>query len=124
MSNFSEWLKHKYHEWQNGQDGIPPLTEFAKYIGVKHQSVSAWLLGKQTPDGDNVLKLAEKLGYEVYEILGVEPPVSDERKWAVMKNWEKLAEAVKDEFNRMANQAQSASYVREKRDGYKTKKRN
>jgi hypothetical protein len=32
-----------------------------------------------------------------------------------MKNWERFTEAVKEEFKRMAQQAQSVSYVSEKK---------
>lgn len=124
MNAFSDWLRNKYLDWQRQQGGLKTMVEFANYLGVKQQSMSVWINGKQKPDGDNVLKLAEKLGFEVYEILGVDPPVSDARLWALMKNWEKLTEAVKDEFNRMAQQSKDVSYVREKKDGYKTKKRN
>jgi transcriptional regulator with XRE-family HTH domain len=115
MSEFPDWLKRKYLDWQHDQGDLKTMIQFAEYLGVTQQSLSAWVNGKSPPTGDNLLKLADKLGYEVYDILGVELPVSDPRLLLVMKNWERFTEAVKEEFKRMAQQAQSVSYVSEKK---------
>ena len=44
-------------------------SQWAKSLGVSHQSLSQWMNGYRLPTGDNVHVLADKLGPKVYDIL-------------------------------------------------------
>lgn len=72
---FSEWLEAEFIKWRGGSRA--GVTDFARHLGVKQQQLSDWLLGKYKPRGENVARLAEKLGPEVYEALGLARPASD-----------------------------------------------
>ena len=48
--------------------------DFAAYIGVRPTTYSGWVNSGIPPSGDNLHRLAEKLGYEVYALVGVMPP--------------------------------------------------
>lgn len=56
------------------------MTGFARYLGVKQPTLNRWMSGDNPPDGDNLQKLADKLGYEIYVIAGVIPPSPIVRK--------------------------------------------
>ena len=45
--------------------------QLAEYVGVSQTAVGAWESGKrEMPKGDNLLKLAEALGFEAAELMG------------------------------------------------------
>jgi len=74
---FPQFLEKKFLEWQSAQGGRRTVAEFAKYLGVKQSSVSMWWTGTNIPNYQSVSKLAEKLGMEVYDVLGLERPNED-----------------------------------------------
>jgi transcriptional regulator with XRE-family HTH domain len=45
-------------------------SEFARWLGVSVGSYNQWINGNRTPDYENAIKLASKLGPEVFDILG------------------------------------------------------
>lgn len=77
MKNFSQFLEMKYLEWQQKQGGRKTLTEFAIFLGVAQNTMSSYLKGKRKPEGEIIRKLAEKLGLETYDVLGVPKPDAD-----------------------------------------------
>jgi len=105
MDNFSLWLKRKYLEWQSEQGDLKTLTEFAEFLDVSQPAVSKWINGRSLPDPDSVQRIAVKLGWEVYDILGVDPPVTDKRLQSLMNVWEGLPEEVKGELAEAAERA-------------------
>jgi len=97
MSNtFRHWLEMKFLEWQRNQGGRKTVLQFAEYIGSSQQTVSTWLNGTREPQGDNVRKLADKLGLEVYDALGLERP--DPMLHYIQKNWDDLPMEVQREI--------------------------
>jgi len=74
MSDFSGWLNRKFLDWQNGIGERQTLKAFARYLDVKTTTLSSWLNDDIPPTGDNLYKIADKLGFEIYEILDVPPP--------------------------------------------------
>lgn len=72
---FQKWLLNKYLDWQAEQGRPRTEVDFAEYLGVKQQSLSAWLRGYYQPRGYLAVKaLVAKYGQEVYTALGVESP--------------------------------------------------
>lgn len=70
---FSEWINAKFMEWCGTQRRT--ISEFADYLGVKQPSVSKWMKkGGPVPDMSSVLKIASKLGPEVYDVVGINRP--------------------------------------------------
>lgn len=88
MNNFRQFLEMKFLEWQQRAGGRKTVYEFADYIGVSQPAVSSWWNETRIPQGDNVRKLAEKLGLEVYDVLGLPRPDSD--LFYIQSVWEEL----------------------------------
>lgn len=76
METFSKYLRHKFWEWQKEVEKPMRWNQFAEYLGVSPQTMSSWVNGGVLPGAEHALRLADKLGYEVYDILGIEPPIS------------------------------------------------
>lgn len=74
MPSVRDWLNKKFLEWQNEQGQPMTQKDFAAYIGVKPTTYSGWINSGIPPTGDNLHRLAEKLGYEVYVMVGIIPP--------------------------------------------------
>lgn len=75
MTTVADWLKQKYLEWQLSLGDRRSISQFAEYIGVPQPSLSEWMGNKYLPRGTSVAKIAEKLGYEVYDVLGISRPL-------------------------------------------------
>jgi transcriptional regulator with XRE-family HTH domain len=74
---FPHYLELKFLEWQQKEGGRKTVKEFAAYIGVSQSTISMWWNEGRKPEGDNLRKLGEKLGIEVYDILNLPRPDSD-----------------------------------------------
>jgi transcriptional regulator with XRE-family HTH domain len=75
MQDFGKWLTGKYLLWQVELGDRKTLTEFAGFLGVSPSTVSAWMQGDHKPkSSQNVARLADKFGYEVYDLLGLPQP--------------------------------------------------
>lgn len=85
---FPQFLEKKFLEWQSEQGGRRTVSDFAKYLGVKQSSVSMWWTGANVPSKESIDKLADKLGIEVYDALGVPRP--NENLYYVTKHFEKV----------------------------------
>lgn len=85
---FSEFLEKKFLEWQQREGGRRTVKEFAAYIGVSQSTISTWWNDVKKPEGENLMKLAFKLGLEVYDVLGKERPDIDLHY--IQANWELL----------------------------------
>lgn len=97
---FDKFLEYKYLEWQQSEGGRKTVKEFAKWLGVSQSSVSMWWNGERIPQGETIDKLAEKLGPEVYDALGLERP--DPRLVYIQRVWEKLPHEAHIELARQA----------------------
>lgn len=70
---FSELLEAKYLEWRKGTGGKKTETEFAEWLGFKVSTVSTWWNEKSKPNDEKIIRrLAQKLGDEVYDALGID----------------------------------------------------
>jgi transcriptional regulator with XRE-family HTH domain len=69
--NFGEWIWEKFYEWRG--KSTKGVSEFAKHLGVKQPTVSAWMKGEYGPRGENLKRIAEKYP-DVYAVLGLPMP--------------------------------------------------
>lgn len=75
---FRQYLEQRFLEWQKQQGGRKTVKQFAEYVGVSQSSISMWWGdNERVPEGENVRKIAEKLGLEVYDVLGIPRPDED-----------------------------------------------
>ena len=72
---FTKWINSKYSEYCNGDIRVK-VTDYAKFLNNKSQTVSYWLLGKltQRPSDEQCNNLILKYGYEAYDPLGLPRP--------------------------------------------------
>jgi transcriptional regulator with XRE-family HTH domain len=75
--NFSQYLELKFIEWQHQAGGRKTVADFAAYLGVAQTTASSYMNGKRTPEGDTLKKIADKLGYDVYDVLNIPRPDPD-----------------------------------------------
>jgi transcriptional regulator with XRE-family HTH domain len=71
---FSTLLERKYLEWQIEIGERKSQAEFAKLIGVSRAALTMWMNGDHLPEMDNIHKLANVLGNEVYDALDLPRP--------------------------------------------------
>ena len=74
---FAQYLEIKFLEWQRQQGGRKTVKQFAEFVGVSQSSISMWWHGERVPEGENIRKIADKLGLEVYDVLGIPRPDED-----------------------------------------------
>jgi hypothetical protein len=75
MSEFSEWFRKEYLDWEKENTGnIQGLTKFSEYLGVPQSMASAWMNERYKPGAKYIPSLAQKLGFEVYSVLGLPSP--------------------------------------------------
>lgn len=91
---FSQWLEMQYIEWMRRSSQRKTLTAFADWIGVSQSQLSRYMAGKITPNKDNLQIMAEKLGPEIYDVLGLLRP--DLREARLLALFRKLDEIQKD----------------------------
>ncbi len=89
------WLENKFREWRAQQSSRKAgITQFAEYLGVSRNTINNWMLKGQRPEGENVQRIAEKLGVEIYDILGLHRP--DPKLQEVIRNWSEAPETDKE----------------------------
>ncbi len=76
MNAFGDWLRRKYLEWQLADNKLKTIVQFAEYLEVSQPSLTEWMSGKYIPKGHRLARIAEKLGYEVYDVLQIPRPTS------------------------------------------------
>jgi hypothetical protein len=69
---FDEWLSAEFDKWNKQYGGEKKYAAFAKYLGVPATSLSNWINGGYAPGRENLAMLAEKLGPDIYRILGMD----------------------------------------------------
>lgn len=73
--NFQDWLEQKYTEWEQPQPTRQSYYNFARYLDVGHTALTQWVSGVSQPTGDDLAKLAAKLGGDIYAVLGLPSPL-------------------------------------------------
>ncbi len=73
---FGDWLMNRYLSWQvSTKSRYKTHSAFANYLGVEKEDILNWLNYKSEPeDGELLMKLADKLGPDLYVHLRKRPP--------------------------------------------------
>lgn len=71
---FAQFLNNKFIEWESTRNKRGTISEFSQYLNINEKYVAKWMSGTTTPRDDNVIKLANRLGGEIYDILEWERP--------------------------------------------------
>ena len=74
MKDAASWLDMKFLDWQTSHGKRKTLTQFADYLGISQSLLSHYMNGTHSPSGENVEKIALRLGDEIYAILGLPTP--------------------------------------------------
>ena len=88
----AKWFNSKFVEWQNQEGERKTIIEFADYLGVNRSLLSYWMNGSRIPSEDNLIKIAFILGFEIYDILGIQRP--NMLYLYMLRNWEKVPESI------------------------------
>ncbi len=71
----SEWLNKKFVEWRAKQtERKAGIAQFAEYLNLSRNTLNNYMNKGQEPEGENLKRIAQKLGSEIYEIVGKVPP--------------------------------------------------
>jgi transcriptional regulator with XRE-family HTH domain len=73
---FKDWLMQKFLEWEKEKGGRQSYSAFARYLGIKTSTMTQWRIGNNPPSLEMADTIAQKLGNEVYSILGYATPDS------------------------------------------------
>jgi len=74
MKTTQDFFNEKFRQWGIKTRRRPTITAFAKYLDVSQATMSGWMAGNTVPNGENLLNVGQKLGYEIYDILGLPRP--------------------------------------------------
>ncbi len=83
MATFKDWINQKFSAWEKAQGGRQSYYAFARFLGVSQSGLGHWMTGGAVPSGDDLLILADKLGPDVYDSLGLPRPNAEARKVTV-----------------------------------------
>jgi transcriptional regulator with XRE-family HTH domain len=97
------WLLRKFLQWQVDTGERNTLEQFSEYLNIGRSTLSKWMNGTSRPGSDTIGQVADKLGPEIYDILGVPRPDPD--LLYIIKRWP----AMSDE-QRRAIKEQAAQY--------------
>ncbi len=75
MTKLSEWITQKYLDWEKAQGKPQTYYNFSRYLDVPHSDLTLWISGNSLPEGDHLVKLANRLGEEIYDLLVKPRPV-------------------------------------------------
>ena len=107
QETLANWLNDQFLKWEIAQGKRQTISAFARYLGVPQSSLSSWMAGAYEPSGENLLKIAQKLGREIYEILGIEsPPIANPEIIQLAEKWDYLSE---DDRKRILNIAKKGN---------------
>lgn len=73
-AKFRAWFNKKWAEWDILQGHRTTQQELSDYLEIPRSTIAQYVSGKKPPDNLNLLKVARRFGFEVYDILGEKPP--------------------------------------------------
>lgn len=103
-SEFSVWIEKKYLEWQIKQGERKSITEFSEWLGFAKSTVVQWMNDQRRPNQENAMILAQKLGMEAYDKLGLLRP--DPLLFSIQANWDILSDSEREEIGKIIEEAE------------------
>ena len=91
MKTLPEWLEQEFKEWEKMEGSPQTYYTFARYLDVGHSSLTLWISGAAVPQGDDLARVASKLGPEIFDILKPQP--SNSPLATITANFESLPAA-------------------------------
>ncbi len=87
--SFAYWLRRRYADWRYGpfnvQSVIHPgrrISHFSQWLGVDLRLLIGWMSGERPdPESEEFKRIAEKLGPNVYDRLGLPRPSEHPRRF-------------------------------------------
>ena len=114
---FGNFLTRRYHELSIKQPGrFKSMAQFAAWLGVKQTTFSTWTNDQKTPKGANIDLLAEKLGPEVYQVLGVKPRTINKKVQLIDLVWNHIPARERDSWYNRAMEIHEGGADSEPRD--------
>lgn len=102
----AKWLHNKFLKWQLESGRKKTVIEFAQYLGIPRGTLNQWMNGERTPTGLYVHKIVERLGPELYDVLGLARPEPVDPTFQDLANiWGDIPNAIQDELLRLARRA-------------------
>lgn len=83
MATVKDWLNKKFAEWEKAQGGRQSFYAFARYLEVSQSGLGQWMTGNGNPSGDDLLSIANKLGPEIYDVMGLPRPNQEAQRVTV-----------------------------------------
>jgi transcriptional regulator with XRE-family HTH domain len=83
MATVKDWLNQKFTEWERAQGHKQSYYAFARYLEVSQSGLAQWMIGNGTPGGDDLLNIANRLGADVYDVLGLPRPNAEVQRVTV-----------------------------------------
>jgi transcriptional regulator with XRE-family HTH domain len=83
MASLKDWLTNKFNEWEKSQGRSQSYYAFARYLEVSQSGLAQWMTGGSAPSGEDLISLADKLGPEVYDVLGLPRPNTEVQRVTV-----------------------------------------
>jgi len=75
VDTLSGFLTQKFREWEASTKRHQTVSAFARWVGVPQPTMTRWMTGDTMPtDINNVNKLVDRFGSEVYDLLGMPRP--------------------------------------------------
>jgi len=71
---FVTWLNAQFLAWQASLGKKQSVTAWAKSLDMDRDVVNQWLNGRRRPNRESADALAERLGMDVYDALGLDKP--------------------------------------------------
>jgi transcriptional regulator with XRE-family HTH domain len=88
VKKFADYLEQQFLAWQKESGKRQTLNNFAEYLGVKRPLLSLWLNGSRRPGDENIDRLGELFGPEVYDAL--DEPRPDPKLHYISRHWGEL----------------------------------
>lgn len=100
---FAELLETGLLEWDQQEGRRHTITEYAKRVGVTQAMMSRFMAGKApyAPDTRTLMIYAQTFGQVVYDIWGIEIPISDPVLKAIYERWQTLPQDTREEIYRI-----------------------
>ena len=83
MATAKDWLNQKFIDWEKAQGHRQSYYAFARYLEVSQSGLGQWMVGTGVPSGDDLLSIANKLGPEIYDVLGLPRPNAEVQRVTV-----------------------------------------